>query len=63
MHGRVPGAAAQDFGEGRRGGNHLAMSIAGSLDAGIGVRMICGQLDQALGVENQGAAYLAYLPG
>ena len=53
----VPGAAAHDLSESRRGSYDIAVPIACSLDTGIGGRIVSCQLDQALRIENQRAAY------
>ena len=57
VHASVPGRAAEDLGESRRGRHDAAPPPSGSLEAASGLRVTAGQLDETFGIEDQGAGY------
>jgi hypothetical protein len=57
VHASVPGRAAEDLGESRRGRHDAATPPSGSLEAASGLRVTASQLDETFGIEDQGAGY------
>jgi hypothetical protein len=56
VHVRVAAPAAKNLGEGRGSRHDLGTAPVRMLDTGTGGRMTASELDQAFGIEDQGAA-------